>query len=144
MAVRVGHERHCNRSDTRFWRRRRSQQRPSAIYGSDAVAGVVNFITRQNFTGAETSLRYGLGDAYHDEDFSQLFGKAWSTGSVTLAYEYCDNTGPSDLLWARRRNSVFATTRQELSDNISVWSDASYSDRHTDGTLSFTCRGRVQ
>jgi iron complex outermembrane recepter protein len=164
----------------------------SAIYGSDAVAGVVNFITRQNFTGAETSLRYGLGDAYHDEDFSQLFGKAWSTGSVMLAYEYalnsavhasdrqsyyqpldqrplggndtrstncplanvtvpgssinyaaptfapnttnyCDNTGPSDLLWARRRNSVFATARQELSDNISVWSDASYSDRHTDG-----------
>src|SRR3569833_1851668 len=29
----------------------------SAIYGSDAVAGVVNIITRKDFAGAETMLR---------------------------------------------------------------------------------------
>src|SRR5688572_16588582 len=34
----------------------------SAIYGSDAVAGVVNIITRKNFRGAETMLRYGHAD----------------------------------------------------------------------------------
>ena len=31
----------------------------SAIYGADAVAGVVNMITRKDFKGAETSVRYG-------------------------------------------------------------------------------------
>src|SRR5690606_31931103 len=31
----------------------------SAIYGSDAVGGVVNLILRKNFEGAETRLRYG-------------------------------------------------------------------------------------
>ena len=31
----------------------------SAIYGSDAISGVVNFITRNNLDGAETLLRYG-------------------------------------------------------------------------------------
>ncbi len=31
----------------------------SAIYGSDATAGVVNIITRQNFVGAEITARYG-------------------------------------------------------------------------------------
>jgi iron complex outermembrane receptor protein len=164
----------------------------SAIYGSDAVAGVVNFITRQNFTGAETSVRYGQGDSYNDVDFSQLLGKAWSTGSIMLAYEYtynapvlasdrsntyepldrvplggndtrstncpqanvtvpgstvnyaapsfqpnttnyCDGTGPSDLLWSRNRNSVFLSGRQDLSDNISAWTDASYSSRTSEG-----------
>jgi len=37
----------------------------SAVYGSDAVAGVVNFITRTNFEGAELSFQadtYGDGD----------------------------------------------------------------------------------
>lgn len=34
----------------------------SSIYGSDAIAGVVNFITRDDFEGAETSAYYGVYD----------------------------------------------------------------------------------
>jgi len=30
-----------------------------AVYGSDAIAGVVNFITRRNFEGAEVNVQYG-------------------------------------------------------------------------------------
>lgn len=33
----------------------------SAVYGSDAIAGVVNFILRRNFQGAEVSATYGAG-----------------------------------------------------------------------------------
>lgn len=33
----------------------------SAVYGSDAIAGVVNFILRRNFQGAEVSASYGAG-----------------------------------------------------------------------------------
>ena len=33
----------------------------SAVYGSDAIAGVVNFILRRNFQGAEASASYGAG-----------------------------------------------------------------------------------
>ena len=32
----------------------------SAIYGSDAVGGVVNFVLREDYEGAETRARYGL------------------------------------------------------------------------------------
>ncbi|HEX2541857.1 MAG TPA: TonB-dependent receptor [Caldimonas sp.] len=32
----------------------------SAIYGADAVAGVINFITRKNFTGLEARIGYGI------------------------------------------------------------------------------------
>jgi outer membrane cobalamin receptor len=38
----------------------------SAVYGSDAIAGVVNFITRQNFEGIE--LDYQIGENWHKND----------------------------------------------------------------------------
>ncbi len=36
----------------------------SSIYGSDAVAGVINFITRRRVDGFEVSGQVGLGDGY--------------------------------------------------------------------------------
>ena len=33
----------------------------SAIYGSDAVAGVMNFVTRKKFDGVKLDARYGDG-----------------------------------------------------------------------------------
>ena len=66
----------------------------SAIYGSDAVGGVINFITRRDFQGAETSVRYGSGDSYNSYDFSQSLGSSWSSGSFMLSGQYA---GHSDL-----------------------------------------------
>lgn len=34
----------------------------SAVYGSDAIAGVINFITRQDYQGAQVSASYGAND----------------------------------------------------------------------------------
>ncbi len=60
----------------------------SAVYGSDAVAGVVNIITRRNFDGAETTLRYGAGDGIDQQVVSQTFGRTWDQGSLFMALEY--------------------------------------------------------
>ncbi len=60
----------------------------SAIYGSDAIGGVVNFILRDRLDGAETSLRYGRADGFDQVQLSQLAGKSWSGGSVLLAYDF--------------------------------------------------------
>ena len=38
-----------------------------AIYGSDAVAGVINVITRRNFEGLELNAEYGISDRNDDE-----------------------------------------------------------------------------
>jgi len=60
----------------------------SAIYGADAVAGVVNVRLRNNFEGAETMLRAGTADADMSEmQFGQLLGKSWGGGHVVLAYQ---------------------------------------------------------
>lgn len=75
----------------------------SAIYGSDAVAGVVNVVTRLNFKGAETSVRVGTADGDSQEyQFSQLFGSAWSGGNLVLAYEFYkrDSLAAADRAYA--------------------------------------------
>ena len=41
----------------------------SAVYGSDAIAGVVNFITRKNFEGVEFDLQYGVNQSDNDSGF---------------------------------------------------------------------------
>ena len=65
----------------------------SALYGSDAVAGVVNIIMRDNFDGAETQVRYGTAIAGQRGIMaSQLFGTHWSGGHAMLAYQYSDTT----------------------------------------------------
>lgn len=64
----------------------------SAIYGSDAIGGVVNMVVRQNYSGAETRLQYGFADGYHKVQASQLLGTKWTGGSVLLAYEFLHTT----------------------------------------------------
>ncbi|MDI1282259.1 TonB-dependent receptor [Brevundimonas sp.] len=63
----------------------------SSIYGSDAVAGVVNFITRRNVSGAEVSANYGMADNYRSAYVSALLGHSWGSGSILAAYQYTEN-----------------------------------------------------
>lgn len=65
----------------------------SAIYGSDAIGGVINFILRESFDGAETRLRYG-SDSRGDTSsvqFAQSFGTSWDGGTMLVGYEYYDS-----------------------------------------------------
>jgi iron complex outermembrane receptor protein len=65
----------------------------SAIYGSDAVAGVVNFILRKDFDGAEVRVRSGFTDdgSYDEQQVAAILGKKWDTGSAMIAGEYTRN-----------------------------------------------------
>ena len=64
----------------------------SALYGSDAVAGVVNFITNKRFDGAKVDARYGFGKDYHTFDANATIGKAWDAGSVWVSGNYTKNS----------------------------------------------------
>lgn len=76
----------------------------SAIYGADAVAGVVNIRLRKRFDGAETIFRVGTADGdMGEKQFGQILGKGWNGGHVTLAYQYSER----GALAARARD--FAT-----------------------------------
>jgi iron complex outermembrane receptor protein len=60
----------------------------SAIYGSDAIAGVVNLILRKNFQGVRTSVQFGGADGFSQSRQSIVGGHSWSSGSASLSYEH--------------------------------------------------------
>jgi outer membrane receptor protein involved in Fe transport len=65
----------------------------SALYGSDAVGGVVNIVLRSHFDGAETrGLFASAAGGYQRRQFSQTVGKTWSSGHALLAYEHQDHS----------------------------------------------------
>ncbi len=71
----------------------------SSIYGSDAVAGVLNFITRRKFSGVEANAQYGFGDNYSTWTAGLALGTRWEDGGAALFYTYSDR---SNLLGADR------------------------------------------
>ena len=65
----------------------------SAVYGSDATAGVINIILRRGFDGAMTQV--GITSSpqvgYLHTMFAQLYGHTWETGNFTASYTRNDN-----------------------------------------------------
>jgi len=64
----------------------------SAIYGSDAIGGVVNFILKKDFTGTEISTNYGVSsrDDGERQGASATVGWSGDRGSAMLSLNYND------------------------------------------------------
>lgn len=61
----------------------------SALYGSDAIGGVVNFVLRQDYDGAEISVRNDWNGAGADaKSASAMFGRSWTGGSFLAGLQY--------------------------------------------------------
>lgn len=61
----------------------------SAIYGSDAVAGVVNYILRKDYEGAEITARYN-STLYNQYTIEGVVGHKWDTGGFLVGFSYLD------------------------------------------------------
>ncbi|BBM01235.1 TonB-dependent receptor [Microbulbifer sp. GL-2] len=64
----------------------------SAIYGSDAVAGVVNLVLRKDFEGTEVSMDYGSADGYDEESFSAVWGVNGENSNFTVIFDHHKNS----------------------------------------------------
>jgi len=129
----------------------------SALFGSDAVAGVVNILMRRDLKGVETSAR--LGAATDGGGFSQTYGAtagtAWDSGNALLAYEY----GRTDAILARqrdyaatrspgltlypaqRRHSILGSAEQDLAPGLRLAVDGLFNKRWTDLTYPLAAGG---
>ncbi len=79
----------------------------SSLYGSDAIAGVINIITRRNFDGAEANAyigQYGEGDG-QTQSFDFSVGATGERSSVVLGVQY----DKEDPVWARDRRWAIDT-----------------------------------
>ena len=65
----------------------------SALYGSDAIAGVVNFITRKNFEGIEFSVDYQVDDETSDQEdivLQAIMGIQGDRGGMVFSMSFMD------------------------------------------------------
>jgi iron complex outermembrane receptor protein len=78
----------------------------SAIYGSDAIAGVVNIILKQNVDGVSFDTNYGSGANYDAWTVTGAIGYRWDSGSVGLAASYETNSAVlgRDRAWFHDNN----------------------------------------
>lgn len=93
----------------------------SAIYGADAVAGVINYILKKDYDGAELNLSYGNSFASSDEgkyNLNFVFGTEVLAGQLTIFADYFD------------RNSFSAQDRDYTKDPV-LTSNYSYLPKHT-------------
>ncbi|MEO1018818.1 MAG: TonB-dependent receptor, partial [Pseudomonadota bacterium] len=84
----------------------------SAVYGSDAVGGVVNIILKDDQEGAETSLSYGtVTEGSHSRfQAEQSIGFDWQSGNLLAGYNFIDQTDldASDRDFSSSASSPFA------------------------------------
>ena len=133
----------------------------SAIYGSDAIGGVVNYILKRHEEGAHTSVEYGsvTKGGLKDYRVSQSVGGSWHGGTGLLSYEYHRQTPlsgedrpfssfahayePTDLLPGFTQNNVYGTASQSLGNDTKIESDILYEHRNARSSLMDTRITRV-
>lgn len=122
----------------------------SAIYGADAVGGVVNLVTRRDFSGFESQAFYGWGqDGGERLQFNVITGMRTARGGFAFAYDHqrdeeldllktdlgfeqlFDGTilRRNEVLPRGRQDSAMVSGRFELNDRIELHADALYTQR---------------
>ncbi|MBO9713311.1 TonB-dependent receptor [Sphingomonas sp.] len=129
----------------------------SAIYGSDAVAGVVNIVLRDKYDGAETSVYANVPTRGGGREVgaSQLLGKSWSTGHAMIVGDYYDARPiyasqrdfvppstyplPYGLSPEIRRQSAFGNAEQQVGPVLTLFAQGSWNhQRYLDHMSLFT------
>ena len=73
----------------------------SAIYGSDAIGGVVNIILKSNWHGGQVNARYGGADGYNERNLGFTYGaNILANTNVTVSASY----SKSDPLFQNQRS----------------------------------------
>lgn len=126
----------------------------SALYGSDAVAGVANVILRRDFTGLYTSARIaGSTDGGNfQQQYDLVGGTRWGSGGFMATLDYSDITAieardrnytrnlddSQTLVPAREQVSAVLAGHQQLSNDVTLELDAQFADRSAETHFPFT------
>lgn len=122
----------------------------SALYGSDAVAGVVNVALRRDFEGLVTSTQ--IGTSTQGGDFRQqadlVTGTRWTGGGLMLAYDFAHNSGiaarqrayagaldgDNSLYPEQQRHAATLVLHQEIAPGVTFMLDTLYGTRRSQTT----------
>jgi len=106
----------------------------SSVYGSDAVAGVVNFILRSDYQGAEFSANYGISDKDDGESkgYQFTFGQSSDKGSIMAGISY------------NKIDQVLAGHRKFSKDSVSLYGTTNYAPTGFVGGSTSSPFGHIQ
>lgn len=129
----------------------------SALYGSDAVAGVINVLLKRDYEGLTAIGRSGLSTDGGNETvgLEMVSGTQWSSGGVLVAggyshasmirardRDYVTNFDGSGTLYPRLGTwQGLASAHQQLAPGINVRVDALYTDRSSRRETAYTTNG---
>lgn len=127
----------------------------SAIYGSDAVGGVVNAILKRDYDGAELTVRYGAATdgGYSQMQFTGVAGTTWDSGGFLISADssrnkaalasqrdYMDYLEHPDLVSIypeTSQTSALFSGHQQLGSRAEMALDAYYLDRSSSRKVIF-------
>jgi hypothetical protein len=116
----------------------------SALYGSDAVAGVANILLKRDYQGLETSANIGASTdgGNFRQQYGAVAGRKWASGGFVAAYEYASNTNimsnsrayavsrPGVIIFpAMRHHAAALSGHQSLTDTLTLEVDALFNKR---------------
>lgn len=115
----------------------------SAIYGSDAIGGVVNFVLRDDFEGVEAQANYGFvtEGELEERGVTLMGGFNWGSGNLIASYDYLKTDqllaaekdfareagDPVTLLPGEERNTFLVNLKQNFGERIAFSLSGLYS-----------------
>ncbi len=106
----------------------------SSVYGSDAIGGVVNFILKKDYQGAQFSVNYGESD-HNDgarKGYSFTFGQTSDKGSIMAGIDY------------NKTDAVLAANRKFSQNSVSIYGSTGTPIYSYIGGSTFPAHGQVQ
>lgn len=129
----------------------------SAIYGADAVAGVVNILLKRDYDGLSAMARVGAStDGGNVQQQSGLLGgKSWGSGALLAAYDYSQSSpiragdrdyasaaNPETMLFpAISRHSVLISGHQALGPDVTLAADMLYKKSRLHSVTGYAING---
>ena len=115
----------------------------SAVYGADAVGGVVNIILKSGYDSAQSKVSYGRTTTSGREEFriSHTMGRQFERGGFTATIDHLDQSqldttersftrnvaGPTTVLPENVMDSLAVNGDLFFTDNLSIRADGQYS-----------------
>jgi len=115
----------------------------SAVYGADAVGGVVNIILKSDYDSAESRVSYGATTESGREEYrvSHSMGRYWDGGNATISADYLDQShllasereftsqvpDPTSIFPSNKLASVMVSGQHALTDMLTMKGELQYS-----------------
>lgn len=131
----------------------------SAVYGADAVAGVVNVILKSDYDSAESRMDVGATTESGREEFrvAHTVGTRWSQGGLMASIDHHAQSqlhasersftahvpGPTSLFPSNRMSSLVLNLDQDLGERLSMRTELQYARSKRD-SVSTTTFGRSE